>query len=384
MKKEKKKFNFGIVLFFLACMAIGGSVGYFGADYFVNSVRSLSTAEKIMNIVMLVVFLYLTFFMHIIIHEGGHLIFGLLSGYKFASFRIGSMMFVKKQDGIKIKRFSLMGTGGQCLMYIDDYNDGKFPYIIYNLGGSLNNLIWSVLAGILFVMTRGTKVLSSFLIMFAIIGIILALANAVPISGPVNNDGKNALDLKRSSNARRCFYEMLKINALLTNEVRLKDMDDELFVIPEKEQLNNALAASIGANALSREMDKMNFARVVEIGEYLLQDAKGLIPIYKNSIKLELMYCELVSENNKEKVDELFDKEVKKFAAVSKKNIGVIRTQYAYSLLHDNDKEKSAEYLALFEKFAAKHPHQCEVESERELLSYAESRYNALISSMGV
>lgn len=128
----------------------------------------------------------------------------------------------------------------------------------------------------------------------------------------------------------------------------------------------------------------MNFARVVEIGEYLLQDAKGLIPIYKNSIKLELMYCELVSENNKEKVDELFDKEVKKFAAVSKKNIGVIRTQYAYSLLHDNDKEKSAEYLALFEKFAAKHPHQCEVESERELLSYAESRYNALISSMGV
>ena len=185
------------------------------------------------------------------------------------------------------------------------------------------------------------------------------------MSGAVNNDGKNTLDLMRSSNARRCFYEMMKINALITKEVRLKDMDDELFVIPEKEYLNNALSASIGANAVSREMDKMNFAGVIEKGHYILQNAEGLIPIYKSAVKLEIIYAELVTENLQEKVDELFDKEVKKFAAVSKKNISVIRTQYAYSLLYENDQNKAQQYLTLFEKYAGKHPHKCEVESER-------------------
>ena len=32
-----------------------------------------------------------------VIHEGGHLVFGLLTGYKFSSFRIMSFMWVKEK-----------------------------------------------------------------------------------------------------------------------------------------------------------------------------------------------------------------------------------------------------------------------------------------------
>lgn len=383
MKNEKKKLHLGQIITVVLFLALCGAAGFFGARYIDTSLPNTGIAQKSMLFLFLILILYLACFMQIIIHEGGHLIFGLMTGYEFASFRIGSIMFVKKKDGIKVKRFSLAGTGGQCLLYINDYNDGNYPYILYNLGGSLNNLIWSVLAGILYLFTRGNRYLSAFLILFAAFGIAFAILNAVPMSGAVNNDGKNTLDLMRSSNARRCFYEMMKINALITKEVRLKDMDDELFVIPEKEYLNNALSASIGANAVSREMDKMNFAGVIEKGHYMLQNAEGLIPIYKSAVKLEIIYAELVTENSQEKVDELFDKEVKKFAAVSKKNISVIRTQYAYSLLYENDQNKAQQYLTLFEKYAGKHPHKCEVESERDLLSYAKARYDSQNSAMG-
>ncbi|MBO5413517.1 MAG: hypothetical protein J6A29_04410, partial [Clostridia bacterium] len=55
-------------------------------------------------------------YLHTIIHEAGHLVFGLLSGYKFVSFRIGNIMLIKIKNKLKFKKFSLLGTAGQCLM----------------------------------------------------------------------------------------------------------------------------------------------------------------------------------------------------------------------------------------------------------------------------
>ena len=72
--------------------------------------------------------LYLFFFLHIIIHEAGHLVFGLISGYRFLSFRIFSIIFVKVDGHIVRKRYSLRGTAGQCLMYPPKEEcDGSFP-----------------------------------------------------------------------------------------------------------------------------------------------------------------------------------------------------------------------------------------------------------------
>ena len=38
---------------------------------------------------VLILLLYVPFFLQILLHEEGHLIGGLLSGYRFSSFRIG-------------------------------------------------------------------------------------------------------------------------------------------------------------------------------------------------------------------------------------------------------------------------------------------------------
>ncbi|MBP3888386.1 MAG: hypothetical protein J6F30_12205 [Cellulosilyticum sp.] len=40
------------------------------------------------------------------IHEGVHLVFGLLSGYRFSSFRIAGWMWIKKEGKLCFKKLS--------------------------------------------------------------------------------------------------------------------------------------------------------------------------------------------------------------------------------------------------------------------------------------
>ncbi len=74
--------------------------------------------------------MYLAIFLQIILHEAGHLLFGLLTGYRFSSFRIGSFMWILQDGKIRFKRFSLAGTGGQCLLLPPPMVDGKMPYVL--------------------------------------------------------------------------------------------------------------------------------------------------------------------------------------------------------------------------------------------------------------
>ena len=89
-------------------------------------------------------------YVQLIIHELGHLIFGLLSGYKFSSFRIGNLMLLKTGGKLKIKKLKIAGTAGQCLMSPPDMKDNKMPVIAYNLGGAILNLLSCLLFFIIY------------------------------------------------------------------------------------------------------------------------------------------------------------------------------------------------------------------------------------------
>lgn len=92
---------------------IGGACGYFGM-MFVERMHGgkVRIAEILAGLAWIILCLYAAAFLQTIVHEGGHLVCGLLSGYKFSSFRVGKVILVKKKDGIKRGRYSLMGTRG--------------------------------------------------------------------------------------------------------------------------------------------------------------------------------------------------------------------------------------------------------------------------------
>ena len=89
-----------------------------------------------MRLIIVLFEMWVSILLQVIIHEFGHFVMGKLTGYKFVSFRVFNILFIKENNKLKIKPFSLAGTGGQCLLEPpDDFNNTK--YILYNLGGGL-------------------------------------------------------------------------------------------------------------------------------------------------------------------------------------------------------------------------------------------------------
>ncbi|MCL2323712.1 MAG: M50 family metallopeptidase [Oscillospiraceae bacterium] len=368
----KKKFSFSQLLF----LFIGGMIGFIISKFMINNVEENSTFEKVLILVILLISIFLAYLIQIIVHESGHLIFGLLTGYKFSSFRIGSIMFVKKNSKIKCKRFSLAGTGGQCLMTPPDFNNGFFPCMLYNFGGSIANLFLSIIALILFLSFRNILYLSPFLLLLVLIGIAFALTNGIPRhAGYVNNDGYNALHLNKNDVVKRAFWIQLKVNGLITDEIRLKDMPSELFEIPEDEYLNNQLCSCIGVLACSRAIDQQNFQKAKEIGNKILIDVPELNSIHKNLLISEMIFCELVCENRKDEIERLYTDKFKKFIKVLKNNLSITRMRYAYEVLVNNDEIAAKKLLDTFSKIKKTYPHQCEIEGELELIDYVNHIY---------
>ena len=238
-------------------MLIGAACGVFMVEYLDSAFTGdgVRTGE-ILYLLVLFAGMYVAMLLQIILHEAGHLVFGLLSGYQFSSFRIGSFMWVKEEGKLHRKRLSLAGTGGQCLMTPPELRDGKIPVILYNLGGSLMNILAALLCLLLSFLCKGVPLLNPFLMMMTVIGLAFAIMNGVPLRlGTVDNDGYNAWSLGKNPAALRSFWVQLKCNEQISKGVRLKNMPDEWFVVPSEEDMKNSMAAVMGVFACNRLMD---------------------------------------------------------------------------------------------------------------------------------
>jgi len=103
----------------------------------------LTTEKSEINIIILVPLLiieiYVAIFLQIIIHEAGHLMFGLISGYRFSSFRVGSLMLIKKEGTIKLRRLSIAGTGGQSVCSLQFWRFYNQPCFLSSVCSSCNS-----------------------------------------------------------------------------------------------------------------------------------------------------------------------------------------------------------------------------------------------------
>lgn len=378
-RKEKKRRQSGskyaAMLFF---MLIGAVCGFVMVNY-LDSVLAyeLPFREYILVLLLLLAGLYAAIFIQILIHESGHLVFGLLSGYRFSSFRIGNLMWIKENGRIRFCRMSVVGTGGQCLMCPPDMSDGKIPFVLYNLGGSLMNLISVLFFTVLYFLCRGILYLPLFFLMLIVSGIGIALMNGLPIRyGMVDNDGYNAKMLGKSPDALRSFWLQMKINEQLAKGIRPKDMPEEWFSIPEDVGLGNSMTAVMAVFCENRLMDEHAFSEAAELIDRLQSADAAIIGLHRNMLTCDRLYCELTGECRKETIEKFYTKELVKFMKQMGRFPSVLRTEYTYALLYDRDLEKAEKVRLLFEKSAKTYPYASDIESERELMQIAQGIYN--------
>ena len=335
--------------------------------------EGVSSGEKIFRLCTPLVFLYLAVMIHIVFHEAGHLIFGLMSGYQFSSFRIGSHMLMKENGKLVYRKIKIAGTGGQCLMVPPEMVDGTFPVVLYNLGGSIVNLIVTALMIPVFMAIDKSSIFALFFFLFIAMGAIACLSNGIPMrTQTIDNDGYNAVSLGKSKDAMRAFWIQMKANEQLTKGIRTKDMPNEWFEVPSDEAMKNSMVATIGVYAASRMMDQYRFDEAEKLINHLLEIESGMVPLHRNLMICELIYLELIGQNRSDRLEELYTKELKKFMKAMKTFPSVIRLEYTYNLLANHSPEAAAKSMEAFERVAATYPYPNDINTERELMKIAE------------
>lgn len=377
MSKDKKKKKFPwksvvmIAVFLCVCFGAGLAIG----SVLDPLIDDLPADQFLIGLLGVYALLFLFLYLQIIAHEGGHLVCGLLTGYEYSSFRIGSFMWVKLDGKIRLKRFAMTGTGGQCLMAPPDLADGKIPYVLYNFGGFIGNLLVSVPPLVLVLIDWQPTYWNFMVILWAAIGLFLGFTNGIPmkIQG-MPNDGHNAVSLGKNPEALKAFWLQMKINEQIASGKRLKELPKEWFAMPGKEGMQNSMIATIAVFECNRLMDSGKYAEAAEQMERLLSEKNGMVGIHKHLLNTDRIYCELVGENRLEKLEELYTDELKKFLVSMKKSPSTHRTQYLYAKYVEKDEKKAEAALKNFEKVAKTYPYAQEIEGERELIAYAEEK----------
>lgn len=306
-----------------------------------------------------------------LVHELGHLVLGLLTGYRFVSFRVGRHMLVRSRGRFGYRRFSLFGTAGQCLLTPREER-AEVAVVPMNLGGCLFNLLFSLLLFLLgLLVLRGP--LAACLLTVSFLGILTAAINAVPFSAALPNDGRNALLLRRSAASRAAFLTQLRINAAETDGIRLRDMPPAWFEAGEGALLQDPLTAAIAVFAENRYMDEHRFEEAYALIDRLLSPEVPLAQVHRQLLLLDRAYLSLLGVGSPGAAD--FDRRA--FVAFCKSMHGfppVLRTRYAYEILYRRDEGAANALLLTFDGIAARYPYRGDIEGERELIAIAAER----------
>ena len=373
-RKEKRAKNKGQWISIVIFLLIGAACGVLVLMYLdFPGQQGKTHLANFVSFLLLLIGMYAAMLIQIILHEAGHLIFGLLTGYRFSSFRIFNLIWVRLEDRIQFKKLNIAGTGGQCLMIPPDLKDGRMPVMLYNFGGAIVNLITAIVCFGLSFLCPVRSLGWTILMMFAVIGLAFALMNGLPVKmGAVNNDGRNALDLSRSEEATRAFWIQMKVNEQISKGIRLKDMPEEWFTVPSESSMNNGIIATLGVLACGRLMDQHQFEEADKLMKRLLSRQNGIVGLYRNLMICDRMYVEMISENRKEILDGMRSKDQLKIMKAMKKYPSVLRTEYVYALLAEKDPAKAQKAMAQFDQCTKSYPYPSEIDGERELIKLAE------------
>ena len=279
------------VLQLIGIMVVGAVVGYFVGKI---AGDSLSSVDK-PNIILLLIAGVISFILQVIVHEAGHLVFGLLSGYKFISFRVFDFKIMKDENGkFKIRYERLAGTGGQCLMRAPEYIEGKFKYKLYLLGGVMFNLFFSIIFWLVLP--------SYYTLLFALIGFTLAFLNLIPMGF---NDGMTFYHASKDETTR--FILFLQLEYVYYQSIGKNLLIEQPEIVEKINSLeitkNNYLTDSLEFIKLEGLEYFFDFDTLYTETRKLFLEREDLLPVYK--VELMALLVKLISLVNPE--DELLE-----------------------------------------------------------------------------
>lgn len=333
----------GFAIAFLLIWIIDGSEGLERAMQ-----KDVNITKVVVSVACCLVSLVITAILQFALHETGHLLFGLASGYKFSSIRVGKYALVKDDKGFHIRKFFIQGTGGQCIMTLPaDADTERVPYFWYNAGGVLVNIFLFALSAFILMNFDLGMFGDAFFYMLAFTGAFIALLNGIPLSfNGLCNDGRNILLMWRDKRSRRFFLRIVQTAGGLAQGKRPKDLPREWFEdIPVDSPKDFFLMNNrINYAALLEDLGQFDKAR--QVYEEISAFGKDVPGLLKLEIGADHILMELLTTRRLDVVEQLYDKPLQDYIKSTykfspTKNV----TLYALALLRDNDTARAKQLL---------------------------------------
>ena len=363
--KNRKRDDIIAKVLYLLVGAVCGFFMIFASDP--EKLFGAGTRGFALQMVLCMATVLAAYFIQAIIHEAGHLVFGLLSGYKFISFRIGNVMFIKETGKLRIKLYNIVGTGGQCLMMPPPWKE-NLPTALYNFGGCIFNFLSAVLFLIGFIFAEKGTFFAVLLGMLSAVGFGNVLLNGIPLQiNGISNDGRNALLLGKNPSALRAFWLQLYVNGLLSEGERMRNLPEEWFFLPSGQDLFDPMICTIGVMKYNYYFDTHDFKNAELVAEYMIR-APGILGLHKNELLCELLFLKIFRGASPEEINSLYTRELDKYIKATANYVSRRRLAYAYQILYLKNLTMAQKCLEVFEKTVKTYPYSAEIENEKEII----------------
>jgi hypothetical protein len=325
------------------------------------------------GLVVLFAAIFIGMFLHVVLHEFGHLIAGLHSGYSFVALCIFNVTFVKENGKLKLKKYRVPGISGGCMLSPPDMKDGKYPFKLYGVGGlSVNFLTSIVCLTVFFCLAETAGLWASAFLMIGLLGALVGIMNLIPSNILAPSDGYILFNMEKEENAtmRRGLWSCFRIQKLDAEGIRPRDIPTELYDWVDTNEVDNLFALGTASNQYKCLLDKQEFNQAGELIRFLCDNAKNISEMQKTSFDGDLLFHELINECRQEEIDRLYTEKLKKFIKFARTDASVQRVLYAYARLALKDDAKAKEHLDLFNRACARSIFSGTVLCEKELVAY--------------
>ena len=327
--------------------------------------------QDVAFIVWTLICVLIAFVLNVVLHEGGHLVAGLLTGYRFVSFRFFNWTLIRQGGRLHWRNYELAGTGGQCLMAPPDKPLEQIDTRRYNAGGVLANCIVAMLSLWLIWVFDLPRWLDILPIMMIAIALFTVLTNGIPMKvGGVANDGLNLVQMEKDLPGKQCFCNILEVNARSQEGETYNEMPDRLFDMPQPIDWKNSM--HVGSVLL--EATRMTVLYQWEDAYRLLTEAlthkDDIMALYQMELE-NMMTLTCIATGRDEEARQHYSPDVAQHISRHASTQSDKRlTAMAVALALDGDRSKAEKMLHQLEADRDKYIHQGDVAMSLDLMQW--------------
>ncbi len=327
--------------------------------------------QDVLEIAWMLVAVLIAFILNVVLHEGGHLVAGLLTGYRFVSFRFLNWTIIRRNGRLHWGNYELAGTGGQCLMAPPDRPVDQIDTRWYNAGGVLANLLIVVISALLLWAFDLPTWLDELLVIMIIFGLFIGVGNGIPLKmGGVATDGLNLLQLEKDIPGKQFFCNILEFNALNQEGVPYDEMPEHIFALPQPIDWVNSMHVGAALMAATRMIAVHQWEEAHRLLTEAHEHSDEYMELYQLEVENMMTQVCIAMGRDDEARQHYSDKVAKHVERHASTQSDKQLTKMAVALALENDRPKAEAMLHELETGRDKYIHQGDVALSLDLMRW--------------